>query len=470
MGDERTAPARWEIRPGAEVRATDGPAGEVLHVVVSPRERRVTHLVVRTFDKREILLPVARVLDITESSVWVDLTRDQLDALETWTPEDYAPAALSWPGWRRLLHGGALLSLPKRLRDDASLAPQIAGEAEARPDESHTVIRRGQHVLCSDGPIGRVDLVLADASTGRVRHVVVRRGRLFSRDVAVPADWIHTITPDAVILEASRDAIAQLPVYRPDDELARDVEDALGHEELLRALDTPIRVRVRDGVVHIYGHVHNRALLSRVEELVRAVPGVMGVENHLVVDLELLQEVTAALQRDPRTRHLVGYQVRVRNGIVELEGVVGSIDAVQGLEEAIASIPHVRGITNHLGGPPLPEWWRRVLQPSIGQPVFATDSEVGRVQFVVINPRTRRVEGLVVEPLPSAHSAHAAVVVPAEVVDRVTPGGVFLRVSSTRVAACPPFDSSAYPPPPAGWIPPFPYDIDDVRVPPPSSS
>jgi osmotically-inducible protein OsmY/sporulation protein YlmC with PRC-barrel domain len=457
---------RFEIRPGAAVLASDGPAGDVLQVVVSPRERRVTGLVVRTPGGREALIPVDRVVDATDSFVRLSLTCAGLEALAPWSRDRYVPAALSWPGWRRLLHGGALLALPARLRTHEGLRRQIGAQAEARPGEREATIRRGQRVLCADGSIGRVDLVLVDAGSGRVRHLVVRRGRLFSRDVAVPADWVRSITPEAVVLEASCDAVAQLPIYRPDDELQRDVEDALGREELLRVLDVPIQADVEDGMVRLRGHVPTRALAARVEEIVRGVPGVAGVENALAVDLEVLQDVTAALQRDPRTRRLVGHQVRIREGIVELEGPIGSLEDARALEEAIASVPRVRGIANRLSGPDIPETWRRVLQPGIGQVVFATDREVGRLDAVVIDPGSRRVAAIVVGGLPSDSPARERrVVISAAAVDRVTPSGVFLRLPGDRAAGYPDFEEDAYPRPPADWTPPFPYRRSDVRFP-----
>ncbi len=464
---------RLEIRPGAEVLASGGPAGDVLRVVVSPRERRVTGLVVRTPGGREVLVPADRVVDATDSSVRLSLARAGLEALAPWPPDRYAPAALSWPGWRRLLHGGALPALPARLRTHEGLRRQIGAQAEARPGEREATIRRGQRVLCADGPVGRVDLVLVDAESGRVRHLVVRRGRAFSRDVAVPADWVRSITPEAVVLEASRDAVAQLPVYRPDDELQRDVEDALDREELLRVLDVPIQADVEDGIVRLRGHVPTRALAGRVEEIVRGVPGVAGVENALAVDLEVLQDVTAALQRDPRTRRLVGHRIRVREGIVELDGPIGSLEDARALEEAIASVPRVRGIANRLAGPDIPEAWRRVLKPGIGRVVFATAREVGRLDAVVIDPGSRRVAAIVVggefpDPgLPSdAPPRERRVVVPADAVDRVTLSGVFLRVPASRAAGYPDLDGETCPRPPADWTPPFPYGRSDVRFPP----
>lgn len=466
--------ARLEIRPGATVHASDGVAGELAQVVVSPRERRVVAVVVRLGSGREVVLPAEAVEDATEEAVWVRGSLAELEQLPNWEAEAHAPASLSWPGWRRLREGGAWLALPGSLRRMEGLQRRMSGPAEPRPDERLVTIRRGQRVLASDGPIGRVDQVLVDAATGRVKHLVIRQGLLFSRDVAIPADWMGTVEDGVVVLEASREAVGRLPGYRPDDELERDVEEALQREELLRTLAIPVRAEVTDGVVRLRGHVHNRALAGRAEEVARSIPGVVDVRNELVVDHELLQEVVASVQADEATRHLVGYYLRVRDGVVELTGTLPSLEAARALERAIARVPGVRGVANHLTGLDIPPNWRQVVQPEVGQAVYATDQEVGRVASVVVDPDSRRVQAVVVAgdfPDPGSPPFSAGplwerrVVVPLEDVERVTPSGVFLRVHAGEAAERPDLREEDYPRPPAGWTPPFPYEVHQVRWP-----
>lgn len=465
---------RLEIRLGAEAWAADGPAGTVTQVVVSPRERRVVGVVVRLPTGREVTVPAEQVADATEERVSLRPSLGELEALPAWQPEAHTPAALSWPGWRRLREGGAWLRIPGPLRRMDGLERRLAAEAQARPEERVVAIRRGQRVVASDGPIGRVDMVLVDAAMGRVKHLVVRQGLLFSRDVAVPADWVSTVEEDAVILEASRDAVAHLPVYRPDDELARDVEEALNREELLRVLALPVRVWVQDGLVVLRGHVHNRALAARSEEVARSVPGALEVRNELVVDHELLQEVVASIQADEATRTLRGYFLRVRDGVVELSGTLPSLEDARRLEAAIARVPGVRGVANHLTGLDIPPSWRQVVQPEVGRPVYATDQELGRVEAVVIDPRNRRVQAVVVAgefpdagapPFAAGPLWERRVVIPMEDVERVTPAGMFLRVHAGQAAERPDLREDRYPPAPSGWRPPFPYERGQVRWP-----
>ncbi len=470
----RERSARLEIHPGAVVHAPEGVAGRVAEVVVSPRERRVVALVVELGSGRPVVVPAESVEDATEEAVRVRASVAELERLPAWQAEAHAPAALSWPGWRALRQGGAWLPLPGSLRRMEGLQRQLSGQAVVRPEEPFAIIRRGQRVVASDGAIGRVDQVLVDAATGQVKHLVVRQGLLFSRDVAVPADWVSTIEDGVVVLEASRDAVARLPVCRPDDELERDVEEALQREELLRVLAVPVRPEVVDGVVRLRGHVHSRALAARAEEVARSVPGVVEVCNELVVDHELLQQVVASVQADPATRHLAGYSLRVRDGVVELTGSVPSLEAARALERAIARVPGVRGIANHMTGLDVPPTWRQVVQPEVGRPVYATDQELGRVEAVVVDPDNRRVQAVVVAgefpdagvlPFAAGPLWERRVVIPLEDVERVTPGGVFLRVHAGEAAERPDLREEDYPPAPPSWVPPFPYGSGQVRWP-----
>jgi len=180
------------------------------------------------------------------------------------------------------------------------------------------------------------------------------------------------------------------------------------------------------------------------------------------------------VQADPATRHLRGYFLRVRDGVVELTGTVPSLEAARALERAVARVPGVRGIANHMTGLEIPPSWRQVVQPEVGQAVYATDQEVGRVECVVVDPDSRRVVAVVVAgdfPDPGAPPFAAGplwerrVVIPLEDVERVTPGGVFLRVHAGQAAERPDLREADYPPAPKGWSAPFPYEAAQVRWP-----
>lgn len=103
--------------------------GEVLHVVVSPHQRKVTGFVVRLVHGREVHVPADWVIDAQGTAVHVAFSAAELEALPAWEPERFTPAALAWPGWRELLRRGALLTLPGLLRRPSGLVRRIEGVA-----------------------------------------------------------------------------------------------------------------------------------------------------------------------------------------------------------------------------------------------------------------------------------------------------------------------------------------------------
>ncbi len=90
---------------------------------------------------------------------------------------------------------------------------------------------------------------------------------------------------DARLVRGVKDVINDLKVapglHRTDGEIASDVRASLLGELNLGASE--IEVTVRDGMVELQGSVSNADLRRRVEEVARRTPGVLGVENNIVV-------------------------------------------------------------------------------------------------------------------------------------------------------------------------------------------
>jgi hypothetical protein len=74
------------IRRGSRVQATDGRVGRVDELIVHPEDRQITHLVMREghlWGQREIAIPISDVDHIEEETVYLKLSKDQVEALET---------------------------------------------------------------------------------------------------------------------------------------------------------------------------------------------------------------------------------------------------------------------------------------------------------------------------------------------------------------------------------------------------
>ncbi|HEX6512417.1 MAG TPA: PRC-barrel domain-containing protein [Chloroflexota bacterium] len=73
-------------------------------------------------------------------------------------------------------------------------------------------------VVSSDGvDLGKVEKVIFDPETSQTRSIVVRKGFILARDVAVPTEHIRVAAPSRVELDMSREEIESLPDFVEDD-------------------------------------------------------------------------------------------------------------------------------------------------------------------------------------------------------------------------------------------------------------
>jgi hypothetical protein len=148
-------------------------------------------------------------------------------------------------------------------------------------------------------------VVLVDPRTDRATGFVVRKGRLIVRDVIVPIDWVQSVERDRITLSVPRSRLDSLPEYRPDEEITRDVLDALWYRSGLGPADLQyVDVRTRDGIVELSGHTHTEQTRKKIEEVARGVRGVIDVRNHLdtyeALEAAVREALRAARQaRDP---------------------------------------------------------------------------------------------------------------------------------------------------------------------------
>lgn len=466
------AAKRWEIKIGAPVEASDGPLGRVQQVVLNPGDQRVAALVVRrgVLFGQDIVVPIEAVDEATDKLIRLRLSSDQLRSQPVFQPADYLSFTTTIEGYEP---GQAVFSL----------LGQVCGKAQAGHGamaEPGAVIRAGQRVECRDGYTGKVDRVLLDERSGRATHFVIRKGVLRSKDIMAPVEWVSEFQPDHLKLAVDRAALEQLPEYLPDEEIEWAIEQALWEDELIRhgvLAYTPIEIAVQDGIVTLRGHVNTSVERQRIEEITQAVRGVQGLENHLVLDYEVEVAVAQALGRDSRTRdHIV--QVSSRFGYVFLQGQVPSKEIQMAAEEIAATVPQVRGVINRLrmSRKRAPKTALRVVEPRIGQDVYAVNIYIGQVYKVVISPRSRRVSAVIVrgklldpqqadpkQLLEAWPQPERAVVVPAEHVGHVSIS-VFLTLTPAEYARLPDFNPADFTPPDDAWEPPFPYHREEVLL------
>jgi osmotically-inducible protein OsmY len=362
-GGASDPPGQVALRIGATVHALDGPAGSVERVVVSPRSRRVTHLIVRTGWPlpalgRMVVVPVSLLHGVAADGapVTVAATRRELDALPGFVETAYVRPDPTWEppaGYDRthVLHRLA------RGEDTEEAELLEAGVLVHRrklglPDEL-VALRRGQPVACLGGAAGRVERVLVDLATGAITHFVLRRGGVgpfFGRDVVVPVDWARSIDDEEVFLDVGEEQLERLPDYRghPDDRaLAAGVRQALAQDPRTSAVAAGIGVVAHEGAVELTGSVGSEETRAAAAAVASAVPGVREVRNALTPDTRLRVAVLEALAEDPRTAPET-IDVAVTGGVVCLDGEVHGPGARAAAEDVARSVPGVALVINEL--------------------------------------------------------------------------------------------------------------------------
>jgi osmotically-inducible protein OsmY len=126
-------------------------------------------------------------------------------------------------------------------------------------------------------------------------------------------------------------------------------------KELCRALDVDeLCVSVVGVTLHIEGTVPSYRQKLAATAAVRGLPGIRNVINHLRVvprsdsgDAAITEAVAVALKADPR---LAGADIAVetKEGVVELRGSVGTLDARCSAEAAACSVRGVDRVVNRL--------------------------------------------------------------------------------------------------------------------------
>ena len=472
---------RWELKIGSPVMVTDGNYGRLKQVVLDPHEERVVALLVQRHgmgSSHTVVVPEGDVANASENEVHLKISREQAEGLPECGPDN----ALVVEDWKYeadeesfAVRGsqGMEIGRPPTAQRPGMLEDQLATTERTRLALG---LRAGHQVFCKDGHAGKVSHLLLNQK-GQVTGFVMHAGHLPGHNLIVPVAWVQDVDRENVHLSVEKRAMENLAEYSPDLALAVEVDKAIWADEILRDTDyNDIDVTVESGIVFLRGHVASSANLQRAEKAIRSVAGVLGSQNHLVVDDDLVSDVARALCNDNRT-HLAGVYVGAQKGVVTLNGRVSSATVRESAEEVAASVPQVRGVVNYLNAPHvvvnLEE--QRVLEPPIGRGIYATDMLLGYVERVIINPHNRRVTAFVAladftELLHSEEDGsleerpmeERRVVVPICVVGYETDSSVSLGISGSKAAQFPEFNPIDFVSPPQGWQPPYPYHPEDV--------
>ncbi len=212
----------------AEVHCSDGLAGRSTYVIGDPINRRLTHLVVKSYRPPfdEFRVPIDQVEETAPDQIKLKCTRDDLHKMEPFEVEEYIrteiPNYLSWPY--------ALPAVGYYMHDQAGTYGVYIPETNRNVSPDEVALRRGARVAATDGYVGQVDELLINSNNMQVTHLVLRERHIFqNREITIPVSQIDHVDEHTIYLKLDRQSVEQLPttpiqrwpLYVSDSELKR---------------------------------------------------------------------------------------------------------------------------------------------------------------------------------------------------------------------------------------------------------
>ena len=212
-----------DIKIGSSVQCRDGRGGRVLKFVVEPGSKRMTDIVVEhgLVMHHDVVVPLGRVARADGDKVELDMDIADLNRAPEFREVDFVMPDAEWVERHGYPQRDTLISMETTSPLDFGLAPAMSAIlVESRVNfgipDGDTPVDRGTRISCHDGHVGKLDHLLLDPKTGKVRALVVRKGHVLAKDVAVPVSWVESADEDEVVLGVAKDLVGQLPDYHSE--------------------------------------------------------------------------------------------------------------------------------------------------------------------------------------------------------------------------------------------------------------
>ena len=211
-----------QFKHGADVKTADGRGvGSVDRVVMDPRTREVSHIVVRkgVLFVDDKVVPVDWISSATEDQVTLRMSESELEKLPNFVETEYIPVGgpgsttptMALPLYWYPPVGSATWGYPA-LTGYPSAVP-VAGERQI--PEGEIALHEGAPVMTLDGKhAGDVERVFVEETTNRATHFVLTKGLLFPEKKLLPMAWVKSVGDEQVLLNVEADILEQVRPYQ----------------------------------------------------------------------------------------------------------------------------------------------------------------------------------------------------------------------------------------------------------------
>lgn len=167
------------------------------------------------------------------------------------------------------------------------------------------------------------------------------------QDTFIQQTYVTGLGAGRIEIAVPEATLKELPPYRSDAVLQREVERILYDFTPLHIDLKGITAYVLDSVLYLSGNISSSLRGDIARDQVAGVAGLLEIKNNLVGDDKLAADLAMALGHDPNTRDLpIGVYPRL--GVVRLSGAVHNGQQKNAAGEIARSFPGVRSIINDL--------------------------------------------------------------------------------------------------------------------------
>ncbi len=199
-----------QLSYGTPVVAAEGrQLGNLSELVVDPRHRMVTHLVVQSglFFAHDRLISVEYIKHSDEQAIYLSITSQELEAVTAAFEHDQHLNLDDQEVSNRYGVGGKVWQRPLDQWEGAGLNSIVPPGIGPIPPEPEVVIssddvglEQGAQVVTSDGMVLGALQQCITAGDDRITHLLITEGKWFKESKTIPVDWVRKIEENMIFL------------------------------------------------------------------------------------------------------------------------------------------------------------------------------------------------------------------------------------------------------------------------------
>ena len=209
-----------EFKKGVDVYSSDDEkVGSLLRVVMDPKTRKVSHLVVKegilfTEDK---VVPIELVESVSHERITMKEIKENLDDLPMYEETHYIPIdeAGDYP---ESVYWYPPVDMYWGRFGDYPVFPEsqfVQRTATNIPEGTVGLMEGAKVIAADDEKVGEIESMIANPRDKRITHLVVSGGLLGLEKRIIPVHWLSTVREDEVFLSVDSRFWERLPEYHP---------------------------------------------------------------------------------------------------------------------------------------------------------------------------------------------------------------------------------------------------------------